>query len=542
MYCLHCHEKTNPMGDTCEHCGEVLSDVNPEFISKLRSWLDDRVETGEISRVKAMLLVHLATKPVREVTIMDGWPKQPKNTKTAANEDTLDFSAGEVRKVPDSEIHFSFLDVPLPYAFSWREYMDDPYVRIVLRSDVSILEQNVIWEKLMEIMQLVGEENDNLSRSETRNIDDLPDEEKQLHRRFSLPPFPSDSTETNEIGDFHAVAARRHKKSATLGELYMEKKPFFNLAHTLQLKNVDRGGFYSIDFSADGKLLATGGIYDIPINPRDIGVRIWDTTNYDMLPQVWRGTSAFCIKFSPTNSNLLAFRDESEVILWNMTADQKRVLEGHKGRIECISFSSKDDLLASGGRDGTVRLWHLQTNETLVLTGHRPYECWAGSGVFSLAFSPDGRWLASGGSDDTVRFWDVKTGKEQFVFTLKGSPTGIFDISFNSDGRLVALGTENTIEVWDIDKRSRHILYELGPYYPTRVAFNPDGQLLVGGINWQGKSEIRLWHIADIVEENEGYILESFDGYDGIKGFAFSPDGRVLVSAHGTEAKLWEIC
>lgn len=201
MHCRHCREKTDSMGDTCEHCGQILSDLNPEFISKLRDWLDEQVVAGEISRVKAMLLVHLATKPVREVIIMDGWPKQPKNMEAHANEDTLDFSAGEVQKVPDSEIHFSFLEVPLPYVFSWREYMDDPHIRVIMRADVSLVKQNAVWEKFIEIMQIAETEGANSSRSREFNMDDLTEEQKLMYQRIYPPPLPREATETNEIDE-----------------------------------------------------------------------------------------------------------------------------------------------------------------------------------------------------------------------------------------------------------------------------------------------------------------------------------------------------
>jgi len=190
MDCPHCNKRTDSMGVTCEHCGQVLSDINPKFVAKLRDWLEEQTAAGEISRVKAMFLLHLATKPVRSITIIDGWPKQPQNMEAQVNEDTLEFSVGEGQKVPNSEIHLSCLDLSLPYAFPWREYMDDPYVRVIMRSDVSILEQNAVWEKIVEIAQLAETEGDNLSHSKPFNMDDLTDEQKLMYQRFYPEPLP----------------------------------------------------------------------------------------------------------------------------------------------------------------------------------------------------------------------------------------------------------------------------------------------------------------------------------------------------------------
>ena len=95
-----------------------------------------------------------------------------------------------------------------------------------------------------------------------------------------------------------------------------------------------------------------------------------------------------------------------------------------------------------------VYLWDVQAqNQVGVLGGHSAH-------VYSIAFSPNGKLLASTVNwDDTVHLWDVE-GQEQ-VGVLKGHDASdeghTAEVAFSSDGKWLACGGENGVELWELN-------------------------------------------------------------------------------------------
>ncbi|MCP4372529.1 MAG: hypothetical protein GY797_31150, partial [Deltaproteobacteria bacterium] len=70
-----------------------------------------------------------------------------------------------------------------------------------------------------------------------------------------------------------------------------------------------------------------------------------------------------------------------------------------------------------------------------------------GSGVRSVAFSPDGKFLASGSYDNTVRLWEVSTGEQ--LRELTGHSDSVWSVAFSPDGKFLASGSDDkTVRLW----------------------------------------------------------------------------------------------
>ncbi|MGH6691965.1 MAG: WD40 repeat domain-containing protein, partial [Gammaproteobacteria bacterium] len=169
------------------------------------------------------------------------------------------------------------------------------------------------------------------------------------------------------------------------------------------LREEPDAGFRSVDFSPDGRLLATSreplGAFDAKI----LAVRIWDWERGEVVRTI-QAKGPVAVVFDPTGSRIATTRSrESLADVWDVETGQNlATLAGHTGYLwEEVAFSPDGSVIATGSTDGTVRLWDAESgSQTMVLRGHK-------GPVGSVVFSPDGNKVASVSGDGTVRVWAV---------------------------------------------------------------------------------------------------------------------------------------
>jgi len=138
------------MAVKCEQCGHDLSTDFLDFLPKFDEWLSERVRDKDISEFRANFLLHLASKHIRNVQIIDGWAKAPRNINARNDDDLINISAGEVQQIGDSDIYISIVEQAWD-VFPLREFMDDPYVRIIIRDDVQIVQSNAVLKAITSL-------------------------------------------------------------------------------------------------------------------------------------------------------------------------------------------------------------------------------------------------------------------------------------------------------------------------------------------------------------------------------------------------------
>ena len=108
-----------------------------------------------------------------------------------------------------------------------------------------------------------------------------------------------------------------------------------------------------VKFSPRGRTLATSSW--------DGEVRLWSVSNWELLGTL-RNNGTAAIDFS-ADGRTLASAGSGEVTLWSVDRGEKvATLRGHTGWIRGVAFSADGTILASGGEGGTVRVQDIKAH------------------------------------------------------------------------------------------------------------------------------------------------------------------------------------
>jgi WD40 repeat protein/DNA-binding SARP family transcriptional activator len=307
---------------------------------------------------------------------------------------------------------------------------------------------------------------------------------------------------------------------------------FLDLATGRETKPPDRTGSNvdSLDFSADGKTLATGD--------DDGSIGIWDVHGR-ALSDVYRGHTAEAngLTFSPDGRTLYSGSYDGSVIAWDVAGGRRL------GRPFAIAPNSDDSSFQSDlSPDGSmfavspgpnqVELWSAATR-----TSVRRLSAHLGD-AHDIQFSPDGRLLGVAGTKHAV-VWDIRTGKIMRAFPVGTGPTGGSNaVAFSPDARVLAVqGTQNAIRLYDL--RTGHQVIELpgDDGTPQAIHFSPDGTLLASATL---SGNVDLWNVAS--GKSLARLPNGSNGQAYDSAVSFSPDGKLLAVADTAgNVVIWDV-
>ncbi len=136
-----------------------------------------------------------------------------------------------------------------------------------------------------------------------------------------------------------------------------------------------------------------------------------------------------------------------ETLVWNTSTEALTLaLDGAVGAVHGLDIAPDGVTMALGGSAGGFEIWQLSADNT------DAQRLWAleqahPDGLFDLTFNPDGTLLATAGFDGVVRLWDVESGELAGEVRGTQAARSVLAVAFSADGRTLAAAGEAT-DIW----------------------------------------------------------------------------------------------
>ena len=282
----------------------------------------------------------------------------------------------------------------------------------------------------------------------------------------------------------------------------------------------------AIAYSADGKILATGGDDNL--------VHTWGGIDGAPL-EVYTGHQGpvTALAFG-ADQTLVSGSADQTAKEWELNPAWKlAAVLGPKAetplevgmspfvsRVLALAFSPDGTLLATGGgdpsRSGELMIWDV-AKRALV----KNIEDAHSDTVFSIEFSPDGKQLASGAADKFVKVFDVGTGKH--IKSFEGHTHHVMGVTWKIDASILAsAGADNAIKVWNVETGEQQRTIQGYAKQVTSIRFMGRGNNIA---SCGGDGTVRL-HQAD----NGNNVRNFGGGKDFMYAVAVTPDEKVVVA------------
>ena len=197
----------------------------------------------------------------------------------------------------------------------------------------------------------------------------------------------------------------------------------------------------SIDFSPDGKLVATGGG-----DPSRSGeLMLWDVATGNLVRNIEDAHSdtIFDLDFSRDGKLILSGAADKFVKIFEVaTGKFVKSFEGHTHHVLGVGWKADGSVIASAGADNAIKVWNVETGEqNRTIAGYAKQ-------VTALQFVGVGENIISCGGDKTVRFHRTTNGQNYRSFA--GATDYVYASAASRDEKLVVAGGEDgVLRVWN---------------------------------------------------------------------------------------------
>ena len=207
---------------------------------------------------------------------------------------------------------------------------------------------------------------------------------------------------------------------------------------------------YSLAFSHDGRLLATGSCDEIVDGKRNGTIRVWDVASGHMVQEFKTG-SVLALAFSPDNENIIAGEFEGNgATLWNIRTGEDTPWRLPFMHLTSIVLCPQKNLMILGGGQmsahGRLEFWRYDVDSPQLIEEFESDSYFEG-----IALSPNQAFLAAGCRSGVVRIYDVERVKELAKLTANNG--NIKTVAFCPDSKTLFSGGLDGVKFWDFRRQ-----------------------------------------------------------------------------------------
>lgn len=277
------------------------------------------------------------------------------------------------------------------------------------------------------------------------------------------------------------------------------------------------------------------------------------------------GSGIVSAGFSSDGKHIISGSFDRTAYIWDARSGEKvHSLESHGDGIHRVAFSRNGKVASTHSYDGFVRIWDSEIGAPIAKFGP----------AVAAALSPSGGH-AGIISNGKLQLWDVKSARQIWDGPIGEASRPHVELTFSPDGQYIATLVSSILRLWDT--RTGTYIWEMHTEHRsnhTALEFSPDGSRILTA---SADPLVRLWraktgepivslpdaHTAAIVRaalsaDGEFFVTASEDKTariwndfgepvgeplvhpDEVRGVAFSPDGKMIVTSSGTDVWLWD--